>query len=121
MAGYNHHQGFADVLRAIGFIRSKAKADIWIKENKNFYEYIAVYVDDLLIAERNSKEIAQTLEEEHKFKLKGSGPLNYHFGCDYFCDQDGTFCFGPRKYITKMMDEFKNMYGCKPKEYTSPL
>jgi hypothetical protein len=30
-------------------------------------------------------------------------------------------CFGPRKYITKMMDQFKNMYGCKSKEYTSPL
>jgi hypothetical protein len=47
--------------------------------------------------------------------------LTYHLGCDYFRDQDGTFCFGPRKYITKMMDQFKNMYYCKQKEYTSPL
>jgi hypothetical protein len=65
------------------------------------YEYIAVYVDDLLIAGRN-KKIVQTLEEQHKLKLKGVGPLTYHLGCDYFCDrdQDGTLCFGQRKYIT---------------------
>jgi hypothetical protein len=30
-------------------------------------------------------------------------------------------CFRQRKYITKIMDQFNNMYGCKPKEYTSPL
>jgi hypothetical protein len=112
MAGYNQHQGCADVLRAMGFIRSKAKADIWMKENNNLYEYIAVYVDDQLIEARNPKEIVQTLEEQHKLKLKGAGPLTYHFGYDYFCDHDhdGSLCFGPREYITKMMDQFKNMY-----------
>jgi Reverse transcriptase (RNA-dependent DNA polymerase) len=116
MAGYNQHQILADVLRAMGFIRSKAKADI-----NNLYEYIAVYVDDLLIAARNPKEIVQTLEDQQSFKLKGVGALTYHLGFNYFHDQDGTLCFSPRKYITKMMDLFKNMYGCKPKEYTSPL
>jgi hypothetical protein len=89
--------------------------------NKAKEENNTVYVDHLLIAERNPKEIVQTLEEQHKFKLKGVAPLTYHSGCDHFRDQNGTLCFGPRKYITKMMNQFKNMYGCKPKEYTSPL
>jgi hypothetical protein len=57
--------------------------------------------------------------------LKGAGPLTYHFGCDHFRDRDrdhdGLLCFGPRKYITNMMDQFKNIYDYKPKEYTSPL
>jgi hypothetical protein len=35
IAGYYQHQGFADVLRAMGFIPSKAKADIWMRENNN--------------------------------------------------------------------------------------
>jgi hypothetical protein len=116
MAGSNLHQGFAEVLRAIGFIPSKAEADIWMGDNNNLYEYIPVNVDDLLIVARNPKEIVQTLEEQHKVKLKEVGPLTYHSGCDYFHDQDRTLCFGPRTYITKMMDQFKNMYGCKPKE-----
>jgi hypothetical protein len=109
MARYNQHQGFADVLRAMGFIPSKAKADIWMRANY-----------DLLNAARNPKEIVQTFQLQHKFKLKGVGPLTYHLGCDFFY-QDGTLCFDPRKYITKMIDQFKNLYSCKPKEYTWPL
>jgi Reverse transcriptase (RNA-dependent DNA polymerase) len=120
-SGFCWHQRFADVLRAMGFIPSKAEVDIWMRESNNLYEYIALYVDDLLIAARNPKEIVQKLEEQYKFKLKGVVPLTYHLGCDFFPDQDGTLCFGPRKYITKMMDQFKNMYSCKPKKCTSPL
>jgi hypothetical protein len=37
MAGYNQHQGFADVLRAMGFILSKAEADIWMRVNNSLY------------------------------------------------------------------------------------
>jgi hypothetical protein len=121
MAGYNQHQGFADVLRAMGFIQSQAKGDKWMRENNNLYEYITVYVDELLIAARNPNEIVQTLEEQHKVKLKGAGPLTYHLGCDYFCYHDRALCFDPRKYITKMMDQFKDMYGCNQKEYTWAL
>jgi hypothetical protein len=92
----------------------KAKSDIWMRENNGLYEYRAVYADDLLIE--------RTLEESHKFKLKGVGSLTHHLGYDYFCDKDGTLCYGPRKYyITKIMDQYENMFGCKPKEYTSPL
>jgi hypothetical protein len=54
MEGYNKLEGFADVLKAMGFIPSKTEADIWMRENNSLYEYIAVYVyvlvDDLLIA-----------------------------------------------------------------------
>jgi hypothetical protein len=94
-------------------MQSKVESDIWMRENNGLYEYIAVHVDDLLIA--------WTLEESQKFKLKGVGPLTYHLGCDYFRDKDGTLCSGPRKYIAKIMDQYENIYGCRPEEYTSSL
>ena len=74
-----------------------------------------------MIAARHPEEIISKLKEEHKFKLKGVGPLTYHLGCDYFRDNDDTLCYGPRKYIVKLIDQYESMYGCKPKEYTSPL
>ena len=120
-SGLCWHQRFADVLRAMGFTPSKAEADIWMRESDNLYEYIAVYVDDLLIAARNPEAIIKTLSEIHEFKLKGVGPLTYHLGCDYFRDNDGTLCCGPKKYINKLMDQYQNMFGCKPREYWSPL
>jgi Reverse transcriptase (RNA-dependent DNA polymerase) len=120
-SGLCWHQRFADVLRFMGIAKSKAESNIWMRENDGLYEYIAVYVDDLLIAVRDPGDITRVLEESHKFKLKGVGPLTYHLGCDYFRDKEGTLCYGPGKYISKSMDQYENMFGCKPKEYTSPL
>ena len=105
----------------MGFVPSKAEADIWMHESKGLYEYIAVYVDDLLIAAKDPKAIVQTLQDSHGFKFKGIGPLNYHLGCDYFRDGDGTLCCCPKKYIAKMIDQYEKMFGSKPREYTSPL
>jgi Reverse transcriptase (RNA-dependent DNA polymerase) len=66
-SGLCWHQRFADVLRSMGLIESKAKTDIWMRENNGLYEYIAVYVDDLLIAARDPGEVTRTLENAHKF------------------------------------------------------
>jgi Reverse transcriptase (RNA-dependent DNA polymerase) len=55
-SGLRWHQRFADVLWSTGFIQSKAATDIWMRENNGLNEYIAVYVDDLLIAARNYKD-----------------------------------------------------------------
>jgi Reverse transcriptase (RNA-dependent DNA polymerase) len=97
----------------MGFNPSNADADIWMRESNGLYEYIAVYVDDLLIAARDRNEIIVALSEKHKFKLKGVGPLTYHLGSDYFRDQDGTMCCGPKKYVTKLIDQHQNIFGCK--------
>jgi Reverse transcriptase (RNA-dependent DNA polymerase) len=57
LSGLCWHQSFAEVLRFMGFVQSKAESDIWMRENNGLYEYIAVYVDDLLIAARDPGEI----------------------------------------------------------------
>jgi Reverse transcriptase (RNA-dependent DNA polymerase) len=120
-SGLCWHPCFADVLRSLGFKQCKSEGDIWMCLNGDTYEYIAVYVDDLMIVAKDTLEITMCLEEIHQFKLKGTGPLNYHLGCDYFRDDTGTLCFGSRKYIEKMMDQYEKMFVAKPKEYTSPL
>jgi Reverse transcriptase (RNA-dependent DNA polymerase) len=62
------HQNFADVLHAMGFKQSKAETDIWMRENNGLYDYIAVYVDDLLIAASDPGEITRIHENTQKFK-----------------------------------------------------
>jgi hypothetical protein len=89
--------------------------------NSDTYEQIAVHIDNLLIAAKVLLAITKCIEETHLFKLKGTGPLKYHLDCDYFRDDTGTLCFGPRKYIEKMMDKYEKMFVAKPKEHTSPL
>ena len=120
-SGLCWHEKFADTLRQMGFSPSRAENDIWMRPAGNAYEYIATYVDDLLICSKDPKSIIDKLQEEHGYKLKGTGPISFHLGCDYFRDDDGVLCFAPKKYIEKMIDNFTNMFGHKPREYTSPL
>ena len=79
-SGLRWHERFADVLREMGFFPSKAEPDIWMRDKGDHYEHIAVYVDDLLIASRNAQSIIDSLTNEYKFKLKGTGPISFHLG-----------------------------------------
>jgi hypothetical protein len=47
--------------------------------------------------------------------------LDRLLSCDFFRDQDETICCGPKRFITKLIDQHQNMFGCKPREYTSPF
>jgi hypothetical protein len=120
-SGKRWHERLSDVLLDMGFERSKAEPDIWMREKDGLYEYIGVYVDDLMIVSKEPKLIVASLKDDHKFKLKGSGAVTFHLGCDYFRDEDGVLCYAPKKYIEQMMDTYFRNYGKLPKEYSSPL
>jgi Reverse transcriptase (RNA-dependent DNA polymerase) len=111
----------ADVLRMIGFTLSKAESDIWMRPVDDHYELLCVHVDDIIICSKKPQDIINQLEQVHKFSLKGTGPINYHLGCDYVREPNGTLCYGPRRYIDKMEQDFIAMFGTKPKAYVSPL
>ena len=120
-SGIRWHERFADTLRDLGFKPSKADPDVWYRKHDGWYEYIAVYVDDLAIASKDPKEIIRALKEDHKYKLKGVGEISFHLGCDFGRDPDGTLWFGPRKYVGKMMQAYERMFGALPKSKSSPL
>lgn len=90
-SGKRWHDCLADVMRDMGFTPCLAEPDIWMRECKadgevasgketstegHFYEYVAVYTDDLTIASKKPKAITDALEKVYKFKLKGTAPLN---------------------------------------------
>jgi hypothetical protein len=85
-----------------------------MRETNGLYKYIGVYVDDHLITAKDPETIIKALREVHKFSLKGVGLHANNLGCHYFRESDGTLCYGPRKYISKMMGDFEMMYGSKP-------
>jgi hypothetical protein len=60
-SGLRWSQRFADVLRDLGFFLSKETRTSGC-DCGDHYEYIAVYVDDLLIASRKPQEIITALE-----------------------------------------------------------
>ena len=121
-SGQRWHERFAECLEEMGFFPCKAEPDIWMRKNGDVYEYIATYVDDLAIAAKDPESITNTLMNKYKFKLKGTGPIKFHLGCDFWRDTDGVMCMAPLKYIEKMVASYEFMFGEKPKTtYMSPL
>jgi hypothetical protein len=80
-------------MRAKGFKPYKAEPSIWMKRNDNIWEYVCVYVDDLAIAMENPQPFLNKLqdpENSYGYKLKSVGPIEFHLGCDFGHDPDGT-------------------------------
>jgi hypothetical protein len=42
-----------------------------------------MYVDDLAISSKDPKAITDTLMNKYKFKLKGTGEIEYHLGMSF--------------------------------------
>ena len=81
-----------------------------MRPNNGTYEYI----DDLAIAAKEPQNIVDALINKYKFKLKGTGPISYHLGMDFFRDKENVLCVAPKKYIQKMMNSYFQMFGTKP-------
>ena len=120
-SGARWHDRLSDVLRTMGYFQCKADPDLWIKDCGTHYEYVLVYVDDLMCIGKDPQAFFDTLINEYNFKLKGVGPPSYHLGGDFFRDPDGTLAWGASSYVKKIVMNYEVMFGKKPTEYSSPL
>jgi hypothetical protein len=122
-SGLRWHQRFSACLEKEGFKPCKAEPDIWMRPHgDSFYEYIAVYVDDLAFSMKEPQTLIDRLTEEYKFKLKGTGTISFHLGCNFVRDKDGTLCMQPAAYIERMIATYERIFGQKPgTKHYSPM
>ena len=100
-------------------VPSKADPNVWMRDKGDHWEYLCVYVDDLMAIMKDPDKFFEELSKH--YKLKGLGPPKYHLGGDFFRDKDGTFGWGAQTYIQKMLVNYEIMFGSHPKEFTAPL
>ena len=79
-SGVRWTERLAASLRAHGFTSSYADPAIWMREQDDHWEYVCVWVDDMLIMSRNTQGIFNILEKE--YTLKGDGFPKYYLGAD---------------------------------------
>ena len=121
--GARWHDRLSDILQELKFKPSKADPDVWMKPEPGgtCYEYIAVYVDDLAIAAKDPQTFCNKLKKRSNLKLKGVGSLEYHLGCTYKKDPDGTLAADPRRYVNKILESYESMFKEKPRKSRPPL
>ena len=110
-SGARWHEVLSDKLRALGFVLSKADSNLWMKDMGTHYEYIATYVDDLLVWSKHPHQIFESLKKD--FELRGEGPPTYFLGGDV-TSLDGKWkreninlCLSSNTYIRNLIPKFE--------------
>ena len=82
------YEALADILLRMKFKLSKVDADLWMKDCGSYYEYLAVYVDDLIIVSKDPFMIIRELKQLGGYTLKGVGEPEYQLGGDIIMTKD---------------------------------
>jgi hypothetical protein len=120
-SGASWHQRFADTLRDFGYTPCLADHDVWIKNCGTHYEYICVYVDDIMHMSKEPQLFFDALEQKYNYHLSGVGIPSYHLGGNFYRDEDGTLAWGAQTYVKKMLLSYQVLFGQPPKEYPIPI
>ena len=116
------HEALSDKLRLLGFRPSKADPDLWMRDAKDHYEYIAVYSDDILVFSKQAISILKGLES--LFPLKGVGKPEFYLGGDVTVIRTGegyTHAFAAKTYIKNVCDKIERLFETTLRNYGTPL
>ena len=114
---------FSEILRSIGFEPSNAHPDLWIKDYGTHYEYIAAYVDDIMIFSKDGQKIIDEFERE--YLLKNVGEPEYYLGGNFekrkTYDVRELWCINARTYIKNIIEKIEKLFGICLKKYNTPM
>jgi len=121
-SGARFHEAFAETLYAMDFKPTLADPDLWFRDQGDHYEYLCVYVDDILFLSRQPQQFFDTLTQQYGYKLKGVGVPEYHLGGEFGYDPDGTLYWGATRYVQKCLDTYQRLFdGEIPRKQRTPL
>ena len=75
------HEHLASCLRKMGFVLCRGDFDLWMRKCKDHYEYVATYVDGVLVFSHDPAGVISDLKKE--YELKGVGTPEYYLGGDF--------------------------------------
>ena len=72
------HEHLAESLLRLGFKKTKHDPDLWMRDKSSHYEYLATYVDNILIWSKDPMAVIKSLKKT--YLLKGVGIPEYYLG-----------------------------------------
>ena len=83
---------------------------------------MVVWGDEIFIALKDPEEFYSAIQgDPWNYKLKNVEEAKYHLGGDFFCDANGTYCYGAQTYVKRMCENYELMFGEPVKEYHAPM
>jgi hypothetical protein len=101
----------AESLLRLGFKKTKHDPDLWMIDKSSHYEYLATYVDDILIWSKDPIAVIKSLEMN--YLLKSVGIPEYYLGGNAeflgvaWKNQGLRLALSARTYIQNVIPKFK--------------
>jgi hypothetical protein len=114
----------ADTLRSLGWERSKALSDVWMKDCGTHYEYLAVYSDDIIVASKDPKSVYDIIQKT--YTMKGVGVPEYFLGAACgradgpYNDKGSTSTLSAKVYLHNLIPRLEKDLGVF-RNYTVPM
>jgi hypothetical protein len=119
------HEHLAESLQRLDFNKTKHDPDLWMIDKSTHYEYLATYVDDILVWSKDPMAVIKSLEKI--YVLKGVGIPEYYLGgnVEFLGETWKNHGLGldlsTRTYIQNVILKFESLYGKKFKPVKTPL
>ena len=97
-----------DHLKKMKFVQTEGDPCLYVSRDQGETVVIAVYVDDILIAAKTDKRIAEVkVAIANRFEVKDMGELHYFLGVKIVQDlKAGTILLGQPAYSENMLQQF---------------
>jgi len=135
-SGAAWHNMLSGTLHDLGFKSSLADADVWMRPNvkrsgEHYYDYIFVYVDDLLVISAYATQIMETIGKSYRFKDGSVGPPKTYLGAEIkefrqpYDPTSSMWSMSADKYVQDALQQIEksvNRFGKRlPTKVTTPL
>ena len=120
------HEHLSMALRKLGFRPSKADPDFWIRDMQDHYDYIARYVDDVIVFSKDPMSIMAELKKT--YIMKDVGKPQYYLGGDVITldeawEKEGIdLAFSAETYINNTLPKLAKQCGLTDfRKYSTPF
>ena len=124
-AAARFHEHLGMTLCKMGYGPSKGEPNLWMKDCNEHYEYIATYVDDLMIASKDPDEVIRIVKET--YDLKGVGPPEYYLGGnvedmdEHWTKKNIKWSLNASTYVSGIIPKLEKLMGETFAKYSSPM
>lgn len=115
----------ADTLRSLGWSRCKAFNDVWMKDCGLYYEYVAVYSDDIIVASKDPKLVYNQIKKT--YTMEGVGVPEYHIGAECgrvkgeYKERGETSTQSVKTFLKNTIERVERELDTSLRTYTCPI
>jgi hypothetical protein len=119
------HEHLSESILRLGFKKTKHVPDLWMVEKSSHYEYLATYVDDILIWSKDPMAVIKALGKTYILKSVGIPEYdlrgNVEFLGEAWKNQGLVLALSANTYIQNVIPKFEGLFGKEFKPIKTPM